>query len=439
MNDPNGTIYRDGWYHLFYQHNPYGDDWGHIHWGHARSRDLARWEHLPIALWPSAEKREAHCFSGCAAIDGTGRPMIFYTSIPDQGGPRQGPEQWAAVGDDDLVVWEKHAGNPILSNEVHGGPEVLEWRDPFVFREGDRTFMVLGGKLSEKDGGDAVVLVYEAEGEELTRWRYGGVLFRHPDKGLRNIECPNFTRVGDRYLLMFSPYGPLEWYVGEFDADALSFRAEGSGKVDASGNYYATNVLYDEEGRCVLFGWVKGFEGGRGWNGCLSLPRILSVRSNGRLGQQPAPQLEKLRGRSFEFQAIRLEDQAWALPEVRGDTLEILVEIEPHEARAFGLKVRRSDDGERGVAIRWEDGILDVAGVKAPLRLERDETTLRLHVFLDKSVLEVFANGRECVTRVVYQEPQDLGVEVFAEGGGVTVRSLEVWEIGGIWKGPVER
>jgi len=93
MNDPNGTIYRDGWYHLFYQHNPYGDDWGHIHWGHARSRDLARWEHLPIALWPSAEKREAHCFSGCAAIDGTGRPMIFYTSIPDQGGPRQGPEQ----------------------------------------------------------------------------------------------------------------------------------------------------------------------------------------------------------------------------------------------------------------------------------------------------------------------------------------------------------
>jgi beta-fructofuranosidase len=69
MNDPNGVIFHEGWYHIFYQHNPYGDNWGHMHWGHARSRDLVDWDHLPIALWPSLELGEEHCFSGCATVD----------------------------------------------------------------------------------------------------------------------------------------------------------------------------------------------------------------------------------------------------------------------------------------------------------------------------------------------------------------------------------
>src|SRR5688572_24253727 len=81
MNDPNGPIFHNGYYHMFYQHNPYGDGWGHMHWGHARSRDLVKWEHLPIALWPSLEMNEEHVFSGCSAIRADGKPVIFYTSI----------------------------------------------------------------------------------------------------------------------------------------------------------------------------------------------------------------------------------------------------------------------------------------------------------------------------------------------------------------------
>ena len=80
-NDPNGTIFYKGWHHLFYQLNPYGSEWGHMHWGHARSRDLVNWEHLPIALWPSLEKGEEHVFSGGAIIAADGRPRLFYTSI----------------------------------------------------------------------------------------------------------------------------------------------------------------------------------------------------------------------------------------------------------------------------------------------------------------------------------------------------------------------
>jgi beta-fructofuranosidase len=81
LNDPNGPLFWRGWYHVFYQHNPFGETWGNIHWGHARSRDLVRWEHLPIALAPLADRGERHCFSGCAAIAGNDRPVLLYTSI----------------------------------------------------------------------------------------------------------------------------------------------------------------------------------------------------------------------------------------------------------------------------------------------------------------------------------------------------------------------
>src|SRR5262249_41549275 len=80
-NDPNGPLYSKGYYHLFYQHNPYGDRWQHMHWGHVRSKDLVTWEHQPIALWPSLDRGEEHCFSGCAAVDAKGRPVLIYTSI----------------------------------------------------------------------------------------------------------------------------------------------------------------------------------------------------------------------------------------------------------------------------------------------------------------------------------------------------------------------
>src|SRR5437868_10071466 len=102
-NDPNGTIYYRGWHHLFYQLNPFAARLGSQHWGHARSRDLVNWEHLPIAIWPSQDKGERAIFSGGAAIAADGRPRLFYTSI---GQPQ--PEQWMTIPkDEDLLTWEK--------------------------------------------------------------------------------------------------------------------------------------------------------------------------------------------------------------------------------------------------------------------------------------------------------------------------------------------
>jgi sucrose-6-phosphate hydrolase SacC (GH32 family) len=427
-NDPNGPIFYNGYYHLFYQLNPFGDRWQHMHWGHVRSRDLAHWEHLPIALAPSRDLGEEHVFSGCAAIDGRGRVMLFYTSI----GNRL-PEQWAAIAaDDDLITWTKHPSNPILTEKLHDERKVAEWRDPFVFRHDDKTFMVAGGNLNGNQGGQAVVNLYQSENDELTNWTYLGVLFQHPDQDVRNIECPLFLPLADKWLLVISQGQPVQYFVGDFDTATTTFHPERRGVMDW-GNHYAPNCLADPTGRRILWGWVNGFPGGRGWNGCLTLPRVLSLTPDGRLTQTPAPELELLRGELTKVDDIVLADTSRLVEGVRGDALEIIAQFEPGTAKTFGLRVRRSDDGTRSATIAYDGKVLDVAGKPAEFELAPDEKTLTLRIFVDHSVLEVYANQQACVTRVIEAGPAELGVEVFAGGGTARLRSLSAWHVSSIW------
>jgi beta-fructofuranosidase len=122
------------------------------------------------------------------------------------------------------------------------------------------------------------------------------------------------------------------------------------------------------------------------------------------------------------------------LEEARGDTLEIIVKLEFIDAKVVGLKVRRSEDGKRGVVISCDGETLDVAGVKVGLGPAGDERTLTLQVFLDKSVMEVFVNdGRRAVAKVIYPGEKDVGIELFAGGGRAGVRSLDVWQMKPIW------
>jgi sucrose-6-phosphate hydrolase SacC (GH32 family) len=428
INDPNGPIFWNGYYHLFYQHNPYGDKWGHMHWGHARSKDLVHWEHLPIALWPSLVRGEEHCFSGCAALNARGRPMLFYTSIG-----HEVPECWAAVPEDeDLLRWKKHPENPILTARS-GGVTLHEWRDPFVFRADGETFMVHGGNLNASKGGQAAVSLYRAKNGELTQWEYLGILFQHPDPKVANVECPNFFRLGEEWLLITSPHRQSDYFIGSFDPGAGKFTAKRQGLMDHSGSFYAPNCLEDSKRRRILWGWVRGFPEGRGWNGCMTLPRVLSIGSDGSLLQQPAPELKKLRGKERRIKDLRLDDRSHLVPDLTGDTLEILAELEPGDAKTMGLKLRRSADGSRAVTVQWDGQALDVAGTRVPVRLG-GRKTLKLQVFLDKSVMEVYVDGgRECVTRVLSSPTEDQGVEVFATGGTARVKTLQAWPVKPIW------
>ena len=441
MNDPTGAIYHEGYYHLFYQFGPTSDRItpSEMYWAHARSKDLVHWEDLPVALWASKELGERRCNSGSIAVNGRGRPMIFYTSCPLKAGlPRQ---QWAALAEGaDLIKWRKHPANPLLSLETHGGPKFGGgWGDTVIFQANDRTFMIIGAEL-----GDEVVLpIYETERDDWAQWKYRGLLYRSAKSSLKDIETPSFFPIGDQWVFVCSPSGPVQYFIGSFDLEKLKFQPVRRGTLDHSygpkwsnfleRGFYANHTFIDEKGRTVVLGWVSGFKLGRGWNGCLALPRIFSLGADGLPRQQPVPGLQRLRQQHFRWKEITLENEGQVVG-ANGDTLEILASIEPGTADSVGLKVRQSKDGARAVTIRYDGRVLNVGGTRFPFELGTKETTLQLHIFLDKSVMEVFVNGgREAVTRVIYPGEHDLGIEVFATGGRAQVKSIDVWQMKPIW------
>lgn len=452
MNDPNGPIYCKGFYHLFYQLNPFSDESGPKFWGHVRSRDLAKWEPLPIALRPSVEAGEAEVWSGCCTINGQGVPMIFYTSIAPGQSAQTHAEQWAALGDDDLIQWRKSPANPVLSEALNGGVKIYDWRDPFIFHHKNRTFMVTGGNLNQTQGGQAAVSIYEAENAGLTQWKYRGVLFQLPDAAARTAECPNFFKLGDQWVLFVSPYGKVQYFVGDFDAESCRFHARTNGFLDFGPNFYAPNTMQVPDGRRLVWGWVTGFPGGHGWNGCLTVPRLLSLSSDGQLRQTPAPQLTKLRGQAVKFRNVLLDGSLGSakvagmkVPILNNDvflviwntnTSEIQAEIEMTTATNFELRIGHSkmpaDNDLPFVVIRFNGTELQVMDVKAPLTLT-GERKLKLRVFLDRSVLEVFANETVCITKTIQPPAAAANLTLHADGGSATAKLIQAWPMKTIW------
>lgn len=419
INDPNGPIFHGGYYHMFYQHNPYGDQWGHMHWGHVRSRDLAKWERQPIALWPSLDLGEEHVFSGCATTNNRGEPLVFYTSIKKGKSAGDFAEQWAAVGDRNLATWQKHPKNPVLAESLHRETKIYDWRDPFVFHHQGRTFMVLGGNLNKAKGGQAIVALYEAANGDLTEWKYHGVLFTHPDPKVVNIECPNFFPLDGKFVLIVSPHGKVQYFVGEFDAQTYKFTPQKRGLIDASSTFYAPNCMVDPAGNRIMWGWLRGFKDGLGWNGCLSLPRVLKLDSDGDLAQSPAPALAKLRGQENKMGEVPFEPGTNSLAGDMPTTIELAGQLHLTDATGLVLRVIRHASPKDAVNFTAEE-----------LGLNTGKNALR--IFVDRSVVEVFANNRKCASRIL-SGFGDVEPQIILAGGMAELRDATHWQIGTIW------
>jgi len=434
INDPNGPIYYKGFYHLFYQLHPFSDESGPKYWGHVRSCDLAKWEPLPIALWPSIEAGEAEVWSGCCTINGEGKPMIFYTSIAPGKSAQTHAEQWAAIGDDDdLIKWQKSTANPVLSEALNVEKKIYDWRDPFVFRDKNRTFMVLGGNLNRAKGGQAVVNIYEAENAGLTQWKYRGVLFTHPDPAAPTAECPNFFKLGDRWVLFMSPYGKVQYFIGDFNAETCRFQSHTRGLVDFGSDFYAPNTMQVPDGRRIVWGWVRGFHGRHGWNGCLSVPRLLSLSREGNLRQEPAAQLSKLRGEAVKWRNLRLEGVGKTLTLPKTNTFEVQADIDLKTASGIVLGFKSGGNDARPVEVSFDGSELKMMDVKAALSLAKGERKLSLRIFIDRSVLEVFANETVCVTKIILPLDANATLEIRPQGGPATGTLIQAWPMKSIW------
>ena len=461
MNDPNGPIFHKGWYHMFYQLNPFWDihGGGTATWGHARSKDMVRWEQLPIAIFPSYEKGENACFSGTCTINEQGRPTIIYTSVHSS--EYDDAEQWAATSDDEMINWKKLDANPVLTQALHGKEKIRHWRDPFSFKHEGRTYIVIGGSLWKGPEPHGAILLYRATNPDLTAWEYLGVVHEYADPRNYISEVPNLFPLGNKWVLISNP---MAWkcIIGEMDFKTFKFHPETEAALTWGDYNIRVAQLDANPNRVILWGFIGGFQKqmkeSKGWMNCMALPRVLSMRENGELEIEPLDALKTLRGRLLAAEGdggregkdakdITLNSASRVVAGVAGDCLEIQASLIPQGAGVSGIKVRCSSDQSRYVAIQFETPTpsnkgphLVVNGVgmagpsaKIPFDLAEGEKSVDLKVYLDKSVIEVFVNGRATWTGVMELHPEDQGVALFAEGGAMAAKDVKVWEMKPIW------
>jgi len=423
MNDPNGPVFHRGWYHIFYQTNPFGElAWSDkaavVQWGHARSRDLVHWEHLPIAIWPSRERGEEHCWSGGCVIRDDGVPMIFYTSIGPTHRPKDSAEQWAALGDENLITWTKHPRNPIVAGQVFGGTRILDWRDPFVFREGTVWYMVTGG---HRQNGHGCITMFRSA--DLERWEFAGIPIEGEEE---NWECPAMFRLGDRWVVNYSPHAPVKYYTGQMDFDRCRFSPEVRGQFDYGRfiGFYAATVMPDPKARVILWAWMYSNQKGRGWNGCLLLPRTLRLLPDGRIGQEVVVELESLR------QDPQSDDNFVLANGVRryavyGGCAEMFLDVRGVSGGRFGVRLMAKDAPPTEVVCTKD--CATVAGDAVPSS-ETGGPPNELRIFVDRSLLEVFINGRVSVSRWMAADSVE-SLELFAEQGRIEIARARVWRM----------
>jgi len=447
LNDPNGLVQWKGQYHLFYQYNPAGPFHGTIHWGHAVSDDLVHWEDEPIALEPTPNSPDEHgCWSG-AFVDDNGTPRAVYT-----GGRGREQLPCLATADDDLRSWNKSPSNPVIESPPDS-LDVLstvhweaEFRDHALYEVDGTWYQIIGSGI-EGEGGAA--LLYRSK--DLHEWEYcRPFLVGDWHETGPMWECPEFLRFDEGALLHVSDYSTVVAFTGSYDEDSNRFEPQHRSSLD-HGGFYAPQSFETDDGRTITFGWVREARSvesqwDAGWSGLMSLPRVVSMTADQYPCVDVADEITRLREKHHHFNNIEISpDKSGYLEGVSGDALEISIAFDADDVEEFGLILRESPDGQertvvncdvrhrRVVVDRDESSLnssVDDSPQSMPIKLE-DDGTITLRVFLDRSVIEVFANDAQCLTSRIYPTRSDsLEVDLRASHEEVTVTSLDIWEMG---------
>jgi sucrose-6-phosphate hydrolase SacC (GH32 family) len=418
LNDPNGCVYHDGQYHLFFQHNPAGLEWGNMTWGHAVSTDLVHWRQLPNAIEPYDG---GTIFSGSAVVDpentsGFGQPgnpalVAVFTHA------RKPFAQALAFSIDKGRNWSLYnGGRPVVANQGLDEGE----RDPKVFWHGpsQRWVMVLWVRK-----GVARFLT----SVDLKHWTWTSDF-----TGEEFYECPDLFELpvdGDsrntRWVLMDAAF---RYWIGTFDG--REFRPEaGSLRGDVGANFYAAQSWNNTGGRVVQIGWMSGGKyPGMPFNQQMSFPCELSLRTTPaglRLFRMPVAEIERLRVASDSVSGHLLH----AGEELRigrsGDLLDVVAEIEASPDAAFSVRLH-------DVHLACSGGVIRCLGKEAAV--PSAGSALRLRILLDRTSIEVFVNGGEIVmSSCILPAERETTVQCRAERGGIQIRNMVVHHLAPAW------
>ncbi|MGC9523186.1 MAG: glycoside hydrolase family 32 protein [Anaerolineae bacterium] len=451
MNDPNGLVHDGEVYHLFYQHNPYDTAWGHMSWGHAVSRDLVRWEHLPVAISEAPDVGYT-IFSGSAVIDRTnssgfgeaGVPPLVAIYTADHAGPeRRRQTIHIAYSTDRGRTFTEYAGNPVIDEDE------AKFGDPKVFWHVPTQRWILVAIVGHEQGH---VVLYGSE--DLKTWTPLSA-YHAPDVAPGVWECPDLfplrldgVPAQTRWVLKVNcTRAPGElpatrWFLGDFDGERFTSATPlGRSLTSDDGAIYA-EVTYNHvpDGRRILMGWLREQPHvDRPWTGAQSMPRVLTLRTGAHgpeLRQRPVLDVHALCARRWTFPEQPLAGE-WTLDgvDLSGRALELSATFSVDATCGFRLTL---DDGSQlSVGFDKAAGALfidpgDGRRITTPCSPTDDLVTVR--VFLDQAIVEAFGPEAELDTTAAVTGFMPYGaayerLSVFAEGGSVKVQRLDIWSL----------
>ena len=408
MNDPNGLIYYQGKYHIFYQHFPYTCEWGTMHWGHAVSDDLVHFQHLPIALYPSKDYDRNGCFSG-SAIEYNNQLYLYYTSIKYV---KENPEfVHVQYSDDDLIAsqslvisqdgytfdnhYQKHQVIDVIKDPSLG--DVRHTRDPKVWIGKDQwIYMIIGSKIPSSKGYDGEVLFYRSQ--DGKHFEY---LNRYSDETIGDMwECPDIFPIDQQYFMIYSPENINQppqpnsnavFMPVDFEEETCTIKGHGDYVyLDYGLDFYAPQTFLDEYQNRVMLGWLrmrKPVEG-ENWCGMLTFPRVLTQK-NEHLYQNVHPHIQNL----FQYETNTIDFES---PFLFKTTL-----TKDQTIDLGGLKLYIQDDclwcDRKQVSI-VEDKVCNLNHTP-PLHGRYD-----LDIYYDHHVIEIYINdGYYVFSQIIYQ------------------------------------
>jgi fructan beta-fructosidase len=422
LNDPNGLVFFEGEYHLFFQHNPYGWAWGNMHWGHAVSRDLVHWRELGEALYPD---RFGPMFSGSAVVDwknrsgfGTGdRPplVLLYTAAGDP------TVQCLAYSTDRGRTFTKYADNPVVRQLTPGNrdPKVI-WHEP-----SNRWVIVLYVQRGETP---TIEFLTSPDLKTWTSQSASEPFFECPDL----IELPVDGDAAKKVWVLTA--ANAEYMLGTFDgARFTSVSGKDKFPGHAGRGFYAAQTFSDlpaDDGRRIQIGWLQAPSPGMSFNQSMSVPQELSLRTTAdgvRLARRPVRELATLRGETHRLGPMKLTPGDDPLSKLRASAaLEVHLAFTAGDADTISLSLR-------GVPIVYDraNAALSVAGQKpVPLNGGPEELT----VLLDTTSIEVFAEeGLVYVPVPVIPARDNFTLSLTADGGTAQITALEIHELRSAW------
>lgn len=445
INDPNGLIFSKGLYHLFFQHNPFGNTWGHMSWGHATSKDLIHWTQQPLAI---AEEKDTMIFSGTTVYDtyntsglGTAKqpPMVaIYTGHIEN----VNQSQHLAYSLDEGTTWTKYTKNPILDLGKK------DFRDPKIFWYGPKKYWVMCVSLPLEHQ----IQFYAST--NLLSWQYLSTF--GPMGDTTGVwECPDLFELNGTWVLQLSQNAGMQYFLGQFDGVAFTTPSTSIQKPDLGPDYYAAISIgqMPVTEKPTAIGWINNWNYATAiptypWKGAMSLPRRFSLQKTSAgnvLMQEPIEDIVQLRKKPLIIDPLFEGKEL-----LSGDVYECRFEIATNVTKKTGIQVLNESEGNQGVVIGYDPidkkifldrSLAGTAFSKTYDSLDyftvvplTKKDFIKLRVFVDKSILEVFIDdGAAVITAQAFPTKTAGSIKLYNTQSSNAIKNMQIFPLQSIW------